>query len=139
MSLIERRDIWFVVDLLAALPLIWTLVAPRGDMAMPAGQIDMATTLLALMGIDPAPLPLMGRNLLGNLTTDVVVRPNGRWTDGRLFFDGETPNPARRCYDIVAHDILPIEECEKGGVDAALKRKVSRLVLSYDLQSSLVR
>ena len=128
--------LWLVVAIL-----VRDVVIVGGGLAYHymVGRYDMAPTLLGLMGIDSAPLPFMGRNLLGSPTADVIVRPNGGWTDGRLFFDGETTNPARRCDDIAAHDIRPIEECERGAVDAALKREVSRLVLGYDLQSSLVR
>ena len=38
------------------------LIGARG---MPAGQTDLAPTVLALLGIDPSPLPYLGRNLLG--------------------------------------------------------------------------
>src|SRR5262249_22558428 len=46
----------------------------RGARGLAAGQTDMAPTLLALLGIDPAPLPYVGRNLLGDPDNAPVVR-----------------------------------------------------------------
>ena len=38
---------------------------PSGVLTIPAGQTDVAPTLLSLLGIDASPLPFLGRNLLG--------------------------------------------------------------------------
>ncbi len=130
---------WYMQDRVPWLVLLPGAGAPRGEMSMEAGQTDMAPTLLALMGIDPAPFPWMGRNLLGHPATGVLVRPHGGWVDGKLFFDGETTNPARRCYDIAAHRVLPLSACRQGTAEATLAREISRRVLTYDLQASLVK
>src|SRR5439155_221192 len=44
-----------------------------GARSMAAGQTDLAPTLLALLGIDPAPLPYVGRNLLGQPDNPPIV------------------------------------------------------------------
>lgn len=54
-----------------------TYVRPSGVRSIAAGQIDFAPTLLALLGIDPAPLPYGGRNLLGTPGASPVPRPYG--------------------------------------------------------------
>jgi hypothetical protein len=36
-----------------------------GVVTLPAGQTDVAPTLLSRLGIDASPLPFLGRNLLG--------------------------------------------------------------------------
>src|SRR5262249_3059512 len=64
----------------------WFVRTPRGELAgkysdMPAGQTDFAPTLLALIGIDPAPFPYIGRNLLGSPGDPPLVRPYGDWLD----------------------------------------------------------
>ena len=52
-----------------------------GSWPIAAGQTDFAPTLLALLGIDPARLPYLGRNLLGGPDDPPIVRPYGEWLD----------------------------------------------------------
>ena len=69
-----------------------------GARGMPAGQTDLAPTVLALLGIDPAPLPYLGRNLLGVDGDRPVPRPYGDWLDARhLFLAGSRGSS---CYDL---------------------------------------
>jgi len=130
---------WYLQDRVPWLVLLPGADAPRGEVTVAAGQSDVAPTLLALLGIDPAPLPFMGRNLLGQAAGDVRVRPNGGWTDGRLFFDGETDNEARRCYGIPAREVLPASACREGVKAADRQRSVARRVLAHDIQGELTR
>lgn len=130
---------WYLQDRVPWLVLVPGADAPRGEITLAGGQTDIAPTLLALLGIDPAPLPFMGRNLLGQTDSDVRVRPNGGWTDGHLFFDGETDDEARRCYDIPAREALPASACHAGLQAAERKRRVARNVLVHDIQGELGR
>ena len=59
---------------------------PAGVCDLPAGQTDFAPTLLALLGIDAAPLPYVGRNLLGAPDDQPLLRPYGDWLDARHLF-----------------------------------------------------
>src|SRR5262249_35973221 len=60
-----------------------TDVEPSGNRSIdiPAGQTDLAPTVLGLMGIDARALPYVGRNVLGNAGDVPVVRPFGDWLD----------------------------------------------------------
>ena len=101
-----------------------------------AGQTDFAPTLLALLGIDPAPLPYMGRNLLGEPGDPPVVRPYGAWLDRTHLFlsadrgEGECDSAA---------DVSRVEAVACRTVDAAAirARDISRLVIADDLQQRL--
>jgi phosphoglycerol transferase MdoB-like AlkP superfamily enzyme len=65
----------------------------------PAGQSDFAPTLLALLGIDAAPLPYVGRNLLGDVADVPVLRPYGDWLDrAHLFVNHGTEGHGPVCY-----------------------------------------
>ncbi len=130
---------WYLQDRVPWLILIPGTNAPRGEMAMEAGQIDMAPTLLALLGVDPASLPYMGRNLLGTPGNGALVRPYGGWVAGRLFFDGEASLPERRCYDTVARVNVSLDRCREGVAQSARAREISRRVLTYDLQADLAK
>ncbi len=71
-----------------------------GPRSTPAGQTDFAPTLLALLGIDAAPLPFVGRNLLGP-AGGAVVRPYGGWLDAHhLHISGGSTDGV--CYDVSA-------------------------------------
>ena len=49
--------------------------SPVGTRSMPAGQTDLAPTLLSLLGIDAADLPYIGRNLFAPAIDVPVPRP----------------------------------------------------------------
>jgi phosphoglycerol transferase MdoB-like AlkP superfamily enzyme len=106
------------------------------EMAMPAGQTDLAPTLLGLLGIDAASLPYMGRNLLGDPQDPPVVRPFGNWLDrAHLMVHGASRTG---CYVVATRkfDADPVA-CRSGNMDAQEARDVSKLVITEDLQQQL--
>jgi len=109
--------------------------ALRGSRARAAGQTDLAPTLLALLGIDPAPLPYVGRNLLGRADESPVPRPYGDWIDRRhLYFTrGGTPV----CYDLAKRRPDEVAQCDAGTAAVRRQREVSSMVITDDLQQRL--
>ena len=73
--------------LLKQVPLILHLPgdAHAGTIDKPGGQLDIAPTLLHLLGIDASGRFLMGTSLLSDEPKTVVFR-NGGFTDGRVFY-----------------------------------------------------
>jgi hypothetical protein len=102
---------------------------------MPAGQTDFAPTILALLGIDPAPLPYLGRNLLGVDGDRPVPRPYGDWLDARHLFRAGSVDTS--CYDLVKRAIVAPAECAVEAVRSRRARDVSRLIVFDDLQEQL--
>jgi phosphoglycerol transferase MdoB-like AlkP superfamily enzyme len=111
--------------------------ALRGSRPIAAGHTDFAPTLLALLGIDPAPLPYMGRNLLGAPDDPPVLRPYGDWLDSRRLFIGRSGDRARECYDIAARSFTAPGACDESNASARKAREVARLVIADDLQQRL--
>jgi lipoteichoic acid synthase len=107
-----------------------------GVRAMPAGQTDLAPTVLALLGIDAAPLPYLGRNLLAAADIDrPVPRPYGDWLDAHhLFLAGNTAAP---CYDLAHRLAGAPPPCAAGDALARRQRELSRLIVIDDLQQAL--
>jgi phosphoglycerol transferase MdoB-like AlkP superfamily enzyme len=102
---------------------------------MPAGQTDLAPTLLALLGIDPAPLPYLGRNLLGAADDRPVPRPYGDWLDARhLFLAGRGE---ASCYDLLRHLATAPSACAEQDAQVRRARDLSRLIVFEDLQQPL--
>ena len=122
----------FFVRLPASAP-----VTEHGARAQAAGQTDFAPTLLALLGIDAAGLPYLGRNLLGAPDDPPVIRPYGDWLDReRLFLSGG--GTASSCYDLAARAFADGRAC--AGADAAARkaRDVSRFLIGEDLQRRML-
>ena len=112
--------------------------ALRGVFSKPAGQTDFAPTLLALLGIDPAPLPYVGRNLLGGDSGETPVpvpRPYGDWLDGSHLLLVRGANHI--CYDLRAHVETSADACQTADAVARRERDVSRLVVTEDLQQRI--
>jgi phosphoglycerol transferase MdoB-like AlkP superfamily enzyme len=106
-----------------------------GARAMPAGQTDLAPTVLALLGIDPAPLPYLGRNLLGAAIDRPVPRPYGDWLDARHLFLAGAGSAA--CYDLARHLADASSACAAEDALARRARELSRLIVIDDLQQPL--
>ena len=106
-----------------------------GARAIPAGQTDVAPTVLALLGVDAAPLPYVGRNLLGAPGDGPVPRPYGDWLDARHLFLAHGASPV--CYDVRTRAAAPAADCAAASAAARRARDVSRLVVVDDLQARL--
>ncbi len=107
-----------------------TGVEPR-----PAGQTDFAPTLLALLGIDPAPLPYAGRNLLGAIDDLPLPRPYGDWLDARHLFLSRGSDSV--CVEVARRQVVATNDCTSADLAAGRERDVSRLVVTEDLQQRL--
>jgi lipoteichoic acid synthase len=106
-----------------------------GVRTMPAGQTDFAPTILSLLGIDPAPLPYIGRNLLGADGDRPVPRPYGDWLDARHLYRAGSVDTS--CYDLVKHAIVAPMECAVETARARRAGELSRLIVLDDLQLQL--
>ncbi len=108
---------------------------PAGPRQLPAGHVDVAPTLLALLGVDPAPFALVGRNLLGAPGSGPVVGEYRCWRDehhlylrrGPLLDEGE-------CLDVITLEPVDVEACHAAFDDARRQVEMSRMVLEHDLQ-----
>jgi lipoteichoic acid synthase len=109
-----------------------------GVLSIPAGQTDFAPTLLALLGIDPAPLPYVGRNLLGNPDDPPIPRPYGDWLDRtHLFISPATSNRGVACYVLSLAAFAGESACRTTNEIARRSRDIARLVVIEDLQQRL--
>jgi phosphoglycerol transferase MdoB-like AlkP superfamily enzyme len=109
-----------------------------GENSRVAGQTDFAPTLLGLLGIDAAPLPYMGRNLLGAPDDPPVLRPYGDWIDGtQLFLRRASRARQHDCFAPAGGAELDDSGCRATDPIARHDRAVSRRVVVEDLQQAL--
>jgi len=108
---------------------------PRGFRTLPAGQTDVAPTILSLLGIDASSLPYLGRNLLGAPGDVPVPRPYGDWLDARHLFVAHATAPV--CYDLRERATAPPDACRATDALARRARDISRLVVVDDLQDRI--
>jgi phosphoglycerol transferase MdoB-like AlkP superfamily enzyme len=106
-----------------------------GERTLPAGQTDFAPTLLSLLGVDAAPLPYVGRNLLGVAGDAPVPRPYGDWLDARHLFLAR--GAGSTCFELTRRRPGPARDCFAADAAARRQRDVSRLVVIDDLQQRL--
>jgi phosphoglycerol transferase MdoB-like AlkP superfamily enzyme len=106
-----------------------------GTRTVAAGQTDFAPTVLSLLGIDAAPLPYAGRNLLGAPGDGPVPRPYGDWLDAHHLFLVRAGRA--ECYDVAGGAVVPVDRCGAADTAARRMRDISRLVVIDDLQERL--
>jgi lipoteichoic acid synthase len=110
----------------------------RGERKTVAGHVDVAPTLLALLGVDPAPYAFVGRNLLGVPGDPPVVGEYGCWRDDHLLFlqgDGTLGDGA--CIDLATTTRVGAENCAEGYSAARKEVEVSEAVLDFNLQGRI--
>jgi phosphoglycerol transferase MdoB-like AlkP superfamily enzyme len=112
----------------------------RGERTTVAGHVDVAPTLLALLGVDPAPYAFVGRNLLGTPGDPPVVGEYGCWRDSRLLYlQGDGALVDGVCIDLSSRGRVPAESCADGFAATQTLTEVSDGVLRHDLQNRLHR
>jgi phosphoglycerol transferase MdoB-like AlkP superfamily enzyme len=128
---------WEAIDRIPLFVRVPGLAGVPHSIATPAGQTDFAPTLLALAGIDPSPLPYVGRNLFGAPDDPPLPRPYGDWLDGHHLFLGGSSDSARSCYATLSGRFDPPSACAAAAARANEARDISRLVVTADLQQRL--
>ena len=110
-----------------------------GRIDVPAGHIDVAPTVAALLGIDPAPIAWMGRNLLGEPGDRPVVGEYDCWTTREtVFLQGEDGTlESGSCLDRETLAPRPLEDCRAAFGAAHERVGVAQKVLRFDLQQRL--
>lgn len=98
------------------------------------GMIDVAPTLLHLLGIPTDDKFYMGDDLFNKRDKPVVFR-YGSFTDGRVFFnaspDGVFENGT--CYDLKSRAATDLNVCREGYMETIRQLSVSDDLIQYDL------
>ena len=108
---------------------------PASVLEAPGGQVDIAPTVLSLLGVDAAGLPWTGRNLLADPADRPVLRPYGDWVDRRHAMIAHGPPASARCVARATGALVDRGECAAEEAYARAARNVSRLVVAADLQA----
>jgi hypothetical protein len=93
---------------------------------VPAGHTDVAPTLLALLGVDPAPFAFVGRNLLGDPGDAPVIGEYGCWRDStHLFLQGDGSLDGGTCVELATMVPVAKAECREDYREALRTEEVS--------------
>jgi phosphoglycerol transferase MdoB-like AlkP superfamily enzyme len=114
------------------------LAAPAEASTAPAGHVDVAPTVLGLLGVDAAAYPFLGRNLLGEPGPGPVVGEYRCWRDEtHLYLRGGPELGDGRCIDLESMTEVDNRACADSFAEASRRVEISRLVLEHDLQQRL--
>ena len=123
---------WFQAEQEVAAMIRLPGAALTGTRDEPAGQIDLAPTLLHLLGIPLEGTAFLGRDLLGSAPRPVVM-PGGEAVDSEriLLSSG-------RCFPAAGGEELPAEACSELAAVAAREAELSSLILERNLLPQLL-
>lgn len=104
-----------------------------GTHDQPAGQLDMAPSLLHLLGISSKPYYMMGNNLFASGGKFVVLR-SGAFTDGKLYYIPSADNlfDNGTCYDLSTREKTEIEACRLPHEEAQKRLQISDDLIAGD-------
>jgi phosphoglycerol transferase MdoB-like AlkP superfamily enzyme len=109
-----------------------------GERLVVAGHQDVAPTLLALLGVDPAGYAFIGRNLLGEPGESPVVGEYRCWQgSGHLYLRRGPALADGECFELHDLRLLATETCADGFAEVERQLEVSQQVLEHDLQELL--
>jgi len=110
---------------------------PRGEVGVVGGHVDIAPSLLYLLGIE-RPRGFLGSALAPGRSA-IAVLPDGSATDGRRLFVASGPDiPSDgACFAFPAGAALPLTECVVLRTRAAEEVEASHLVVQHDLVPEL--
>ncbi|MET3939713.1 lipoteichoic acid synthase [Paenibacillus sp. PvP094] len=94
-----------------------------------AGEIDIAPTVLHLMGIDPENSFFMGRSIFSKNSNDSVAFRNGSYLTNELFYDVSK----QTCFSIKTNQMVDGNLCENHEESIYKMMDLSDLVLEHDL------
>jgi len=104
-----------------------------GERAVPGGHVDIAPTLLDLLGIDRPP-SFMGSSLLAERPFPALIRGGSAVAGDRLFVArGDRVPEGGLCFEYPARQPRPRPECDDLAARAARQRELSRLIVEHDL------
>nr|WP_330163212.1 LTA synthase family protein [Paenibacillus woosongensis] len=100
----------------------------------PAGQLDMAPSILHLLGIKTDSYYMMGNDLFGSGDRFVALR-SGAFTDGRVYYTPSADGLFEHgdCYSLDTRELTDIEQCRRGYEEAKLRLSISDRVIQYNL------
>ncbi len=126
------------VDLDRRIPLFVRLPggAHAQDVNTLGAQVDVAPTLAALLGVDPGPVPWLGRDLLAPASGRFVPVFDGLAISEELVSWPESAQ-GDRCFDRRSHAPLPEASCAALAEDAATLLEASADVVRRDLAAAL--
>ena len=100
----------------------------------------MAPTLAALLGVDPAPYPWLGRNLLGEPGPGPAVGEYRCFRDATHLYLRRGPSiEDGECIELATMRIVPVAACAASFDAARHQVEISEVVLEYDLQEVVGR
>lgn len=116
----------------------------NGILNEPAGQIDLAPSLLHLLGISTEQNYMMGNNLFANQQTNgntntslehLVVQRSGAFSSSHVYYipssDGRFEHGS--CYDLSTRQLTDVEQCRVPFDEAKERLRISDVLITSDL------
>jgi len=129
---------WYLSQRVPFVVRVHGLGAPSELVRVPSGHSDVAPTLLALLGVDPAPFAFVGRNLLGTPGPGPVVGEYRCWHDAAHVYLRRGPRlEDGLCVELATLVEVDVDRCRSGFEEARRQVEISRRVLEHDLQQPL--
>lgn len=125
---------WYLYDRVPFIIWVPGDEGPRGTNNVSAGQIDIAPTLLSLMGVNPTDYAFLGRDLLSESAYEPIVHPGGEWTDGSYLWVSAGREQTRSCWDLDTRERVSNQLCQPGRQAASRQLEISDTLLLNDLQ-----